>query len=276
MSEYLKELLKIGTTIDHVFIDEFYQILTDPDEKFSIHMDTIISWLELDRKEFIRNMKKSKRLSENDDYVIEFNYSGQNYRRQDIWFTKEAFKTICMYTKSKKGDLVRKYFIEVEKFLDRNKYVIINHMIKELEKANLVIKQLQLNQSHVSKFSDGGYVYVYTSSTVTGEIVYKIGMSRDMNSRISNQNTAHPDNLNLVAIMRTENPESVEACLHGILKGKRYRRNREFFHDITVSQIKQLLDTCQDMTSIYTNEFNNNVNNTGTRGGFPPRVPNGF
>lgn len=60
MSEYLKELLKIGTTIDHNFINEFSRILTDPDEEFSVHIDTIISWLELDRKEFIRNLKRGK------------------------------------------------------------------------------------------------------------------------------------------------------------------------------------------------------------------------
>ena len=42
MSEYLKELLKIGTTINHEFIDEFYDILAGPDDKFSVKVDLLI------------------------------------------------------------------------------------------------------------------------------------------------------------------------------------------------------------------------------------------
>lgn len=95
MSDYLKELLKIGTSIDHQFIDEFYDILTNPEDKFSVNLDTIVAWLKLDRKEFVRNLKRSNRLVENQDYIIEKSkYTGMSHNRQDIWLTKRAFKIV--------------------------------------------------------------------------------------------------------------------------------------------------------------------------------------
>lgn len=251
MSKYLKELLKIGTEIDHQFIDDFYKILTNSDETFCINLDAIIYWLELNRKEFLRDLMTKTKFKENIDYVIK---NSHDVGQQDIWFTVSAFKTICMCAESPFGDLVRDYFINVEMSLDRNKFIIIDHMIKELDKSDLTIKQLQLNHSTMAKVSDGGYVYVYATITTSGHSVYKIGMSKDKDKN-GQMYTTHPDNFKIVAIMRTNNPESVEACLYGILKQKRYRRDCEFFHDITVSQIKTLLSNCQDMTSIYSTDF---------------------
>lgn len=124
-------------------------------------------------------------------------------------------------------------------------------MNEALKKANVVIKQLQLNQTQRSKYPEGGYVYVYESMNTTGKVVYRIGMAKDMNGRLSNHNSSNPDELKIVAIIRTEDPESVEACLHGILKMKKYRPDKSFYHDITLPQIKKLLSTCQDMTFIY-------------------------
>lgn len=188
MSQYLKELLKIGTTIDHQFIDEFYDILSRPEDQFSVPIDSIVAWLDIDRKGFLKHLKTNKHLIENKDYIIGNNkikpikHGGHN--KLELFFSKDAFKTICMYTKSKQGDLVRNYFLEVEKFLERNKYVIIDHMKSELYKANLRIKQLELNQQPKQKLPNGGYVYVYKTIATDGTTKYKIGMTKDINSRI--------------------------------------------------------------------------------------------
>jgi len=90
-ANYLKEMLKIGTSIDHNFIDEFYDILFDSNTIFCINLDTILEWLELNRKEFVKSLKNKKRFKENTDYIVRTNVEGTHHRKKEIWFTKEAF-----------------------------------------------------------------------------------------------------------------------------------------------------------------------------------------
>ena len=209
----------------------------------------------------MKNLKRGSRLTVNKDYVIEQNRTGQEHRREDIWFTTEAFKTICMYTKSDKGDMVRNYFIQAEKFLDSNKYTIINHLVKslnqslkDLDQADSIIEQLKLNLSGYQPFPEGGYVYIFESINVLGEILYRVGMSKGLDSRLSSHNSSLPDKLKLVATLQTNNPKAVESCLQNILNqtGKAYAKDKSFYRDITLEQLHALLDSCEDMTTVLT------------------------
>ncbi len=50
--------------------------------------------------------------------------------------TVDCFKMICQSTKSPKGKDVRRYFIDVEKFLDKYKNYIINGLENKKNKNN--------------------------------------------------------------------------------------------------------------------------------------------
>ena len=93
-----------------------------------------------------------------------------------------------MYTKSINGDQVRDYFIQIENFLERNKFTIIKDMNQALKKAGIRVKQLELNQKPKIKYPDGGYVYIFRSYTYDQQEIYKIGMSSYLISEKINLN----------------------------------------------------------------------------------------
>lgn len=52
--EILKSKISDSTTINHDFIEEFYG---RQDDEHSIRLDSVLYWLELDRKQFLCNLK---------------------------------------------------------------------------------------------------------------------------------------------------------------------------------------------------------------------------
>ncbi len=131
--------------IDINFVNDFFEIIKDDYfEKyydFLINGDLLRNWLQIKNKRiFYDTIKKSYKI--NIDYKLEKVKKSEGsggHNREVIILTPEATKKICLMTKSKVGNNIRQYFIDLELVL----YKFKNHIIGNLNKK---IEQLENNK----------------------------------------------------------------------------------------------------------------------------------
>jgi hypothetical protein len=154
---------------------------------------------------------------------------------ESIMLTPDCFKRLSMVSKTTKAEQVRTYFIEVEAHLDKYKNYIINGLNKKISKYESELKPTPMPTTK-------GAIYILkTSEDIEG--VYKIGRTKNFASRLKVHQSSHPDKLEIKYVYETNNIESVESCLKGLLKDKGHRKRREFY-EIDIDILKQLVKNC--------------------------------
>ena len=143
-----------------------------------------------------------------------------------------------MLSRTEKAEEVRSYFIAVEQNLDKYKNYIIEGLNKKIKKYE---KELKPSPAPTTR----GAIYVFkTSEDIDG--VYKIGRTKNFAERIKVHQSSHPDKIEIVHVYETNNIETVESCLKGLLKEKSYRKRKEFY-EIDINLLKQLIKNCDCM-----------------------------
>ena len=115
-----KNFLIKYTNINTQFINDFSNIVSEDYFKkyndFLIDSEILRKWLQITtHKEFKQTIKNSYKI--NIDYIIkkkDKNIGSGGHNKDIIILTPEATKKICLLTKSKVGDDVRQYFIDIE------------------------------------------------------------------------------------------------------------------------------------------------------------------
>jgi hypothetical protein len=143
-----------------------------------------------------------------------------------------------MSSRTKKAEEVRSYFIELEKHIDKYK----NHIIDSLN------KQMSIMDNNLKPKLDkkGGVIYVLKSNKDI-EGIYRIGKTKKFKERKSVHDSSHPDDMEIVFVYETKNIDEVENCLKAVLKSKQYRKRKEFYQ-IDENILKELINTCDNMT----------------------------
>jgi phage anti-repressor protein len=130
------DFLKKYSNVPNNFLDDFFNLINykelESTEKI-IDLDQIIKWLDINKHKAKETLKKSYR--KNIDYIIKKVYKpkgkgGQNC--EQILLTIRCFKKFCQLTRSKHGDDVRNYFIDVEHTLNKYKNYIIEGLTDKL------------------------------------------------------------------------------------------------------------------------------------------------
>ena len=116
-----------------------------------------------------------------------------------------------------------------EKFAIESRQSLINEFIeKENQIHKMILSQASIFQSTNNNPSKiGGYVYIVTTPSQEKEHVYKIGVSKDVDSRIKQLNTATHETFKKILAIRSSKPYDLESELHD-----RFKENKlqgEFF-----------------------------------------------
>jgi len=123
------DFLKKYSNVPNQFIDDFFSLMDykefDSSEKI-VDLDKVIKWLDINKGMAKKTLTKS--YIKNIDYSIKKvtklkGKGGQN--KEKILLTIRCFKKFCQLTRSKHGDDVRNYFIDVEYTLNKYKDYII-------------------------------------------------------------------------------------------------------------------------------------------------------
>jgi phage anti-repressor protein len=234
----LQEYLKKYSVINNKFIDDFFSLYdrNTTENDFVINLETIAKWLKSIKGDLKKTLTNS--YTKNIDYKTKKGATTGGRPNEIVLLTPDCFKRLTMSSKTKKSEEVRTYFIELEKHIDKYK----NHIIEALNKQVDVLHNNQKPKIN----NNGGVIYVLKSDKDI-EGIFRIGKTKKFRERKLVHDSSHPDDMEIVFIYETKNIDEVENCLKAVLKSKQYRKRKEFYQ-IDENVLKELIDTCDNMT----------------------------
>jgi phage anti-repressor protein len=236
-----KTFLIDNSNIKKSFINDFFEIIREDylelSEEFLISSNKLQIWLDISsRKDFHDTIKRSYK--NNIDYIItKPNNKGIGKNNEKIYMlTPDCTKMILQLTKSKKGNEVRRYFIEIEKMLYKYKDLIIKNLSNELE----LVKNNQKSKLDIKK----NKIYIFKALN-TNLTLYKIGRANDLKIRLKSHNSPLANDLKVLYEYETENIKQVETCIKALMKHAQYRKYKEVFQ-IDINIIKKFIKQCDN------------------------------
>ena len=236
-----KSFLINYTTINTKFIKDFYNIIKedyfDKYHDFLIDSEILRKWLKISIKQEFNNMiKKSYKI--NIDYKInkiKKTEGSGGHNKEIITLTPEATKKICLMTKSKYGEDVRQYFIDLELAF----YKFKNHIIDSL---NTKIKQLENNQK--PKINPRkGIIYVFRALNNDNATLYKIGRTVNSKKRFNSHNSPLANDIEIILTYEADNIQQLETCVKNYMKKSQYRKYKEIYQ-VDLDIIKEVIKDC--------------------------------
>ena len=149
----------------------------------------------------------------------------RNNNYKHILITPDCFKRLCMLTRSKNGETVRSYFIEIE-----------NTFIKYRQQT---LDGIKLDMQRAKFKPNTGYIYII----LVRENLHKIGYSTNMTKRMSVYRTGRGRDMEVLYLFQTDQLKEIEGCMKSWLRGKRYNTNGEIY-EVELDVLKKLINEC--------------------------------
>lgn len=245
--EGLEKFLIEHSKINPMFIKDFFGFQKKQKFKhyypFEIDLEDIVYWLETKKGHLKDTLKLSYR--KDIDYIVLFPPIRKSHiasKKELILLTSDCFKNICMRSRTKKANEVRKYYIELEYLLSKYKNYII-----EGQKSKINVLQSNLK---VEKYSKGNFIYIFEDIDELGEKYYRIGRSSDLEKRMKMHNSSSTHKKNVVYKIKTNNPVHFEKCLQSILFNFRYKDKKDFYK-IQKSYIPKAIKICKNIVELF-------------------------
>jgi hypothetical protein len=137
-----------------------------------------------------------------------------------------------MISKCEKANLIRNYYIELEKLLIKYKDEIVKSLNEQLG-----IKEQ--NKKIIEENKETGLIYILKVDDETN----KLGRSGDLKKRMKQYNVGRIDELPIVFVYKTDKMKEIEGCLKKNLKQYQYKKNSETFK-IDLDFIKETIKYC--------------------------------
>ena len=228
--DYIKKL----TNIPNQFIDDLFSFYDENtlQTDFVINLNAVSKWLAARKDTLMETLKRSYKIGI--DYVITKNKTPhkkhpQSNNHKVVLITPDCFKRLCMLTRSKNGETVRTYFIEIE-----------NTFIKYRQQT---LEGIKLDMKRTKYQKNAGYVYVIQ----VRDNVHKIGYTSDMNKRMSTYRTGHTRDMDVVYLYKTDNMQEIEGCMKSWLRGRRYINNKTEIYEVDLDTLKSLINECANI-----------------------------
>ena len=138
-------------------------------------------------------------------------------------------------TKSKIGNDVRQYFIDLELAF----YKFKNHIIESL---NNKIDQLENNQKPKINYNKG-IIYVFRALNTDNATLYKIGRTINSKKRFDSHNSPLANDLEIIMIYEADNIQQLELCVKTMMKKAQYRKYKEIYQ-VDLDIMKNVIKDC--------------------------------
>jgi hypothetical protein len=246
-----KEFMKSHTTVDEDFLDTFLQFYTEntlPSD-IIIDLEIVADWLEAKEKSLRRTLRRSYK--ENVDYTVErvkfiglLNNKKGGKRYEDIVkISSDVLKRLCLLTRSRNGELVRSYYIQLENLVMR-----YHNFIRDGLREQLGIKNK--NKEYI-KNAKGGVLYILKADDdPTAKDVYKFGKTDDLAKRMATYNTGRAKDIEILFIYQVKYLERAERCVKNQLEDFQYKNKKEIYQ-VDLHTIKEIIEKCAECELIY-------------------------
>jgi phage anti-repressor protein len=236
--------VKKYTAVPEQFVDELFDMydVTTSQTDFVIRMSSVVKWLDSTKKVISRTLRESytedvdyKRIRPKDTY---YKTSAKVNNYVEYMLTPDCFKRMCMMSKSKNADMVRTYFLAVEKAFFQYRQETEDGMRRTIER-------LERNQKGYDRSDAQGIVYVKRASHHDPKKL-KIGYTKNINNRMKTYNTGEADDVEILYQYKTDYIKGVEKCVKGWLDEKRYRKYKEVY-SVEADVVKRFIEGCGEL-----------------------------
>ena len=164
------KFLKKYSVIDDGFIDDYHTFFDEKADEliYTINLYDIAKWLDIKeeklKKLLINNFK------EHIDYIID----KKNFN--NIVLSPKCSKLLCMMSGSEKANLIRTYYIDLEKLIVKYKEEIVNDLDKQMNIKNNSKEMFENDKGliYILKVKDGLYKLKYISEKKNKTKKYKL------------------------------------------------------------------------------------------------------
>ena len=245
------EFLKSHSLISSDFIDDFYGFYDEGQNEYDyvVDLEKLANWLEV-KKENLKRLLEDN-FEEDEDYIIEKKETGigkgkgQNNRKKTL-LTYTCSKLLCMMSKTKKADIIRRFYVELEKLIISYKESIVNDLHNRLgikvENTNIIKKNKEQGLIYVLKLDDTKI----NSNNV--EFESKIGKTMDIKNRMGQYKVGRINDLPIVYVYLTNDVIDLERCIKDCLKRKQIVNGTETYK-ISLEEVKDTIKYCNKMKS---------------------------
>lgn len=233
------DFLKKYSTIPNQFLDDFFKLFNyesiDNTEKI-VNGNDVIKWLDIHKHNLKKTLKKSyiKDVDYNISKITKLKGKG-GQTNEIIMLTIDCFKMLCQSTQSKKGKEVRRYFIDVEKLLNKYKSYIIEGLedkVKSLQKD----RKPKINPQK-------GVIYVFRTPDTPENNLYKIGKTIDLKKRLQSHSSGLSEDIDVLFIQEVNDVNKIEKCAKEAMKKFQYRKYKEVYQ-VNIDVIKFIIKNC--------------------------------
>jgi len=194
------------------------------------------------RKDALRLIKKeNKKLIKN---IKTFNKTDNH--PNTVFINEIGLYTFLIKSKMKEANMFQLWLVsdvlpnlrkfgkyEVNKKI-KNKLKNLNNKIKELEKANILLK----NNMVKNKFPTGSHVYAIIDDSGSK---YKIGYTANLKKRLEVYNTGKANKATYAYYKKTNCAYEIELCIKALLNKYIYKSNKEFYECLLEKIIEAIM-----------------------------------
>ena len=159
----LAKFLKKYSVIDDGFIDDYHTFFDEKaDELFwTINLCDIAKWLD------IKEGKLKELLTNN--FIKEIDYIIDKKNINNLVLSPKCCKLLCMMSESEKANLIRTYYIDLEKLIIKYKEEIVNDLDKQMFENDSLQTDNENDKGliYILKVKDGLYKLKYVSENKT-------------------------------------------------------------------------------------------------------------
>ena len=201
-----------------------------------VNGNDVIKWLDIHKHNLKKSLKKSyiKDVDYNISKITKLKGKG-GQTNEIIMISIDCFKMICQSTKSKKGKEVRRYFIDVEKLLNKYKSYIIEGLedkVKSLQKD----RKPKINPQK-------GVIYVFKTPDTPENNLYKIGRTVDLKKRLQSHSSGLSEDIDVLFIQEVNDVNKIEKCAKEAMKKFQSRKYKEVYQ-VNIDVIKFIIKNC--------------------------------
>jgi hypothetical protein len=236
------DFLKKYSNVPNQFIDDFFSLMDyrefESSEKM-VDLDKVVKWLGINKHKAKETLIKSYR--KNIDYTITktIKPTGRGgQKREIILLTIRCFKKFCQLTRSKHGNNVRDYFIDVEYTLNKYKNYIIEGLSEKID-AVKAGKKPKINP-------EKAIIYIFRTADSPENSLYKIGRTKDLTKRLQSHQSSLSEDIEILFYLETDDAKTVESCIKNFAKQFQYRKYKEVY-EVNIDILKLLATKCENI-----------------------------
>jgi hypothetical protein len=158
--------------------------------------------------------------------------------------TYSCAKKLCMISKTEKANIIRKFYIDLEKLIITYKDSIVNDLNNQLgikiSNNTIIEKNKKKGLIYILKIDDKTNIDTFNSKE---PIEAKIGNTQDLKDRMKKYNVGSVNELPIVFVYLTEDYIELEKCLKDCLKQYQIKNNQEKYF-IELDFIKETIKYC--------------------------------